>query len=167
MFKFFWFPLWISLVAQLVKNLPATWETWVQSLGWKDPPGEGKDYPLQYSGISLMLSSLIHEVGMRVCMLSHFSHVWVFMTQWAVARQAPLSLGVSRQEYWRELPCLPPGHLPDPGMETTSLMSPHCRPDSLPSEPPGKPEVCISMLFNFQNWRKGIFWFIYYYWFTM
>ena len=28
---------WASLVAQLVKNLPAAWETWVQSLGWEDP----------------------------------------------------------------------------------------------------------------------------------
>ena len=33
---------WASLVAQLVKNLPATWETWVQSLGWKDPLEKGK-----------------------------------------------------------------------------------------------------------------------------
>ena len=32
---------WASLVAQLVKNLPAMWETWVQSLGWEDPPGKG------------------------------------------------------------------------------------------------------------------------------
>ena len=31
-----------SLVAQLVKNLPATWETWVQSLGWEDPLEKGK-----------------------------------------------------------------------------------------------------------------------------
>ena len=28
---------WASLVAQLVTNLPAMWETWVQSLGWQDP----------------------------------------------------------------------------------------------------------------------------------
>ena len=28
---------WVSLVAQLVKNPPAMWETWVQSLGWEDP----------------------------------------------------------------------------------------------------------------------------------
>ena len=34
-----------SLVAQLVKNPPAMWETWVQSLGWKDSPGEGKRLP--------------------------------------------------------------------------------------------------------------------------
>ena len=33
---------WASLVAQLVKNLPAMWETWVQPLGWEDPPEKGK-----------------------------------------------------------------------------------------------------------------------------
>ena len=33
---------WGSLVAQLVKNLPAMWETWVQSLGWEDPLKKGK-----------------------------------------------------------------------------------------------------------------------------
>ena len=34
-------PLWTSLVAQLVKNLPAMPETWVRSLGWEDPLEEG------------------------------------------------------------------------------------------------------------------------------
>ena len=33
---------WTSLVAQLVKKLPAMWETWVQSLGWEDPLEKGK-----------------------------------------------------------------------------------------------------------------------------
>ena len=33
---------WASLVDQLVKNLPVTWETWVQSLGWEDPLEKGK-----------------------------------------------------------------------------------------------------------------------------
>ena len=32
---------WASLVAQMVKNLTAMWETWVQSLGWEGPPEEG------------------------------------------------------------------------------------------------------------------------------
>ena len=32
---------WVSLVAQMVKNLPAMRETWVRSLGWKDPLEEG------------------------------------------------------------------------------------------------------------------------------
>ena len=33
---------WASLVTQLVKNPPAMWETWVQSLGWEDPLEKGK-----------------------------------------------------------------------------------------------------------------------------
>ena len=33
---------WVSLVAQLVKNLPTVQETWVQSLGWEDPLEKGK-----------------------------------------------------------------------------------------------------------------------------
>ena len=33
---------WASLVAQLVKNLPVMWETWVRSLGWEDPLEKGK-----------------------------------------------------------------------------------------------------------------------------
>ena len=32
---------WASLMAQLVKNPPAVWETWVQSLGWEDPQEKG------------------------------------------------------------------------------------------------------------------------------
>ena len=42
---------------------------------------------------------------------------------WAVARQVPLSMGLSRQEYWNGLPCPPPGDLPDPGIEPMSLVS--------------------------------------------
>ena len=38
-----------SLMAKLVKNLPAVQETQVQSLGWEDPLGEGNGNPLQYS----------------------------------------------------------------------------------------------------------------------
>ena len=38
-----------SLVAQMVKNLPALWEMWVQSLGQEDSPGEGSGNSLQYS----------------------------------------------------------------------------------------------------------------------
>ena len=40
-----------SLVAQLVKNPPLMWETWVLSLGWEDPLEKGMAYPLQYSRI--------------------------------------------------------------------------------------------------------------------
>ena len=49
-------------------------------------------------------------------------------TAWAVARQAPLSVGFSRQENWSELPFPSPGDLPDPGIE---LESPAWQADSL------------------------------------
>ena len=40
-----------------------------------------------------------------------------FATPWTVARQAPLSMGFSRQEHWSRLPFPSPGDLPDPGIE--------------------------------------------------
>ena len=46
------------------------------------------------------------------------------VTPWTAAHQAPLSVGFSRQEYWRGLLCPPPGELPDPQIELASLMSP-------------------------------------------
>ena len=46
------------------------------------------------------------------------------LTLWTVARQAPPSVGFSRQEHWSGLPCPPPGDLPDPGIEPESLTSP-------------------------------------------
>ena len=57
-------------------------------------------------------------------MLTCFSLVWLFATPWAVAHQAPLSIGFSRQEYWRGLPCPPPGALTNPGIKPMSFMSP-------------------------------------------
>ena len=43
-----------------------------------------------------------------------------FVTPWAVCHQAPLSMGLSRQEYWSGLPFSPPGDLPNPGIEPLS-----------------------------------------------
>ena len=54
---------WASLVAQLVKNLPAMQETWVQSLGWEDPLEKGKaaHFPLQYSHLENSIT--VHGVA--------------------------------------------------------------------------------------------------------
>ena len=81
--------LWASLVAQLVKNPPAMWENWVQSLGWEDSPGEGKGYPLQYSGLENSMDCIVHGVAKSWTRLSdfhfHFSksslNIWKFMVQ--------------------------------------------------------------------------------------
>ena len=60
-------------------------------------------------------------------MLSRFSRVRLFVT-------------LTRQEYWRGLPCPPPGDLPDPGAEHPSPASPALQVDSLSEEPLGKPQ---------------------------
>ena len=67
-----------------------------------------------------------------------------------MARQALLSMGVSRQEYWSGLPFPSPGDLPNPGLEPRS---PALRADTLPSEPPGKP----------QSTEGRIYYYYYYY----
>ena len=59
------------------------------------------------------------------------SRVRLFGTLWAVACQAPLSVGFSGQEHWSGLPCPPPGDLPDPGIE---LGSPTLQVDSFPTK---------------------------------
>ena len=56
-----------------------------------------------------------------------------------VARQVPLSMGFSRQEYWSGLPFLPPGDLPDPGMEPMSPKSPKLVRRFFTTATPGKP----------------------------
>ena len=58
-----------------------------------------------------------------------------------IARQAPVSMRFSRQEYWSGSPCPPPGDLPNPGVEPRCLA---LQADSLPCEPSGKPRERLS-----------------------
>ena len=53
-------------------------------------------------------------------MFSRFNCVRLCVTLWTVVHEAPLSTGFSRQEYWRGLPCPPPGDLPNPRIKTAS-----------------------------------------------
>ena len=62
-----------------------------------------------------------------MCTLSHFSHVWLFLTPWTVARQAPLFMGFSRQEYWSGLSFPSPGDLLTQGSNLCLLWLLHCR----------------------------------------
>ena len=69
------------------------------------------------------------------CMLSPFSHVWLCVTPWTIAHQAPLSVGFSRQRYWSGLPCPLPGGLPTWGSNLCLPASLVLQADSLPTEP--------------------------------
>ena len=78
-----------------------------------------------------------------MCACSVASSVSLFVTPWTVARQAPLSMGFFRQEYWSGFPCPPPGDLPDPGIKPTSPVSPALQVDALLLNHWGKPENTI------------------------
>ena len=74
-----------------------------------------------------------------VCVCARALSCDSFVAPWTGARQASLSMGFSRQEYWSGLPFPLPGDLPDPGIEPVSLMSPALAGGFFATEPPGKP----------------------------
>ena len=82
-----------------------------------------------------------------------FSYVWLFVTAWTIAHQAPLSMGLSQQEYWIRLLFPPPRDLPDPrskpaGLDFVQLL--HWQADSLSLSHLGSPLVwCGPIYFVF------------------
>ena len=72
-------------------------------------------------------------------------------TPWTAARQAPLSMGFPRHEYWNGLPFPPLGELPDLGIEPTS---PASAGRIFTSEPPGKPAIETKQNPNFLTFFK-------------
>ena len=108
--------------------------------------------PLSRANYRQLLEILFESISAG--MISHFSHVQLFVTLLTVARQAPLSMGISRQEYWSGLPCPPPGK--NTGVGCHALLQGifwtrgsnlrllrllHWQAGSLPLAPPGKPWV--------------------------
>ena len=122
---------WASLVAQLVKNLPAMRETWVWSMGWEVPLEKGNTtyssilawkipWTVQSMGsqsqtwlCDFHFTSHLCEWTMRKLKLipsevkwsevKLLSRVRLFVIPWTIAYHAPLSMGFSRQEYWSGL----------------------------------------------------------------
>ena len=89
------------------------------------------------------------EISSKTCFKSDRDHVCVcmccmcvlscarlFVKPQTLARQAPLSMGFSRQEYWSVLPFPPPGDLPDAGINPASLASPELAGGFFTTEPP-------------------------------
>ena len=90
----------------MVKNTPATQETWIQSLGQEDPL----------------------EMAMATP-----SSIFAWRIAWIEEAIGLQSMGFPRQKYWSGLLVPSPGDPPDPGIESRS---PALQADSLPSEPP-------------------------------
>ena len=89
------------------------------------------------------------------CLLSLFSRVQLFAILWTVARQAPLSMGFSRQDYWSGLPCPPPGDPPDPGIKPASPAAPALQVYSLLLSRWGSSIYEVYMVI-YSPWRGGL-----------
>ena len=96
--------------------------------------------PMPFVQLAGRGTSVAYKVALAV---ESLSHVWLFVTPWTVTHQAPLSMGFSRQEYWSGSPFLPPGDLPNPGIEP---MSPALAGGLFTIEPPGP--ACKVVLTN-------------------
>ena len=106
--------------------------------------------------------------ALLLLLLSHFSRVQLCVTPWAVACQAPLSTGFSRQEYQNGLPWPPPGIFPtqgsNPGLlhslplshqeSTCSSMSPYIYPSAHPPSfaPPTHPSIHQPLIKHLLCW---------------
>ena len=77
-------------------------------------------------------------VHIQACVLSHSSRVQLFATLWTIARQAPLSMAFSRQEYWSGLHALLQGIFLIQGLNLHLVYLLHWQADSLLLVPPGK-----------------------------
>ena len=83
-------------MAQMVKDLPAMWEIWVQSLGWEDPLGKGNSYPLQYSGLENSMDCIVQGVAKSPTRLSDFHFQFLFCSLCITFYSLPSPLAMSK-----------------------------------------------------------------------
>ena len=117
----------------------------VSNLGHFAPFPRKGDTTLHKSGVMNAEGQLVPEAFVPMlpttcnrtcCCCRSAALLWLFVTPWTAARQAPLSVGFPRQEHWSGLPFPSPGNFPDPGIEP---MSPALAGGFFTTEPPGKP----------------------------
>ena len=104
---------------------------------------------LQSTAINTYRENLLCARHSAKCLpVQSLSCVRVFATPWTLAHQVPLSMGFSWQEYQSGLPFLPPGDLPDLGIELAPPASPALAGEFFTTEPPGKPRAGDKSDFN-------------------
>ena len=127
-----------ALIKEIPKSRSKTQKTRKRALGlpelwsWISKPQEPREINFCWLSHSVhIMFCYSSQNGLRqgltiitVCMLNHFSHIWLVANSWTVGHQAPLSMGFFRQKYWCGLPFFHPGDLPDPGIEPVHPMSP-------------------------------------------
>ncbi len=121
----------VAAAAKSLQSCPTLWDPIDGS-----PPGSPVPGILQARILEWVAISFSNAWKWKV-KVKFLSHVWLLVTPWTAAHQAPPSMGFSRQEYWSGVPLPSPGDLPNPGIKPRS---PALQVDSLPAEPQGKPK---------------------------
>ena len=114
-------------------NLPVTPRiSWLPTFAFQSPIMKRASvfFLFVFFFLVFLLEVLVGLPKLKEKKVKSFSHVWLFTTPWTVAHQVPLSMGFSRQEYWRMLKFPSPGDLPNPGIEPRSTAM---QIDALPS----------------------------------
>ena len=131
---FLWF-LWTLVVLTSIALYPPIWVCVLLLLALDELQVFGKNMaevkcPTHHllSGGTVNPCSITGEVYFRTCQRRMNACLVISVmsdsaTPWTTAHQAPRSMGLSRQEYWRGLPCPPPRDLPNSGIEPMSLVS--------------------------------------------
>ena len=145
-FFFYFFYLFVDFclrwVSAAARWLPLVVETLLSFWSWV--PSSTEDRASDNYGLPRGSGTPFSHVTMQARVLSRFSCVRLRATPWTVAHEAPLSVGFSRQEYWSEWPCPPPGDLPDPGIEPASPAAPALQAGALLLSPQRCPCVTVS-----------------------
>ena len=115
---------WVSYIAGSFFTTSTTWECqhYISINQNKNKNRKQQDKPVP----SLLLAPCNEGWLPLVFIIVHaqsLSHVQLFETPWTIACQAPLSMGLSRQEFWSGLSFPPPWYLPYPGIEHVSPVS--------------------------------------------
>ena len=105
--------IWSCLLSRRQNNMyNGVWKTNITCLWWSFVTHE----VLDHGGIFLLWNRMLHAQSL--------SRVWLFVTAWTVACQAPLFMGFPRQEFWSGLPFPSQGNLLSPDVEPVSLVCP-------------------------------------------
>ena len=111
---------------------------------WHTLDSTGSETPV--SRALLHLALCVSSTGCSFVFLFSWSVVSnSFVTPWTVANQLPRFMKFPRQEYWSGLSFPPPGDLPNPEIEPTSLASPALAGRFFTTAPPGKPGCSFSL----------------------
>ena len=94
-----------------------------------------------------------HIHWLHVCLRAKSLQSCLTVISSTVTLKVPLSMEFSRQDYWGGLPCHPPGHLPDPGIEPKSPISPALADRFSTTRATGKPIHWLKLGISHNEWQ--------------